>query len=883
MSIRRRLRGGAAAGIFSAGIFFVLSNTDGPTKLAGTVILGLCALACVAFARQSIGPLSAVWGVTAIGVAIQLRLGGDVTQSLLLCVLAVVAFHAAVWAVNWFTSRQWGTDAIARIGITAMGMGLALRLVPVFGGNPRTGMASFFGQTVQIGEFARIIFIVGFAFAGWSIVGVARSHEARQGMRWITVIAASIMGANLFLLLVFDTGPAITVAISCMGMLALLIGRFQALLRKSTFWLAIGSILVVVAGITVRFDVLARLQQRWGNVSEPDYQLKLALDSAQQGGLIGRGIGSSTLAEHIPVAGSDFVPAVAAADLGFLPLALIVTVLLLAFGTLFSRLSDFRTPMGIAASGLSISLITQTILTVLGALGAIPLTGMSMPALASTGSTLVPMAIALGVIDGTLAELNPRRELASRTRYPRFLTAASVGISGYLIILSVMPSNPAAGAVFVSRGDILTTDGSTVATTDGQGKRVYPAGGLYSDLGFMSPGYASYGIESTAEDLLTCGGSARFVDLLLQVIRPAPCSPADVSTTIDSSMQSAAASATRDARAQVVVSDSLTGAVLSLYSSRQTSPAAYVQGEIPAAPSRIEPSAPGSTFKLITAAAALLHGVDGVGAPSSELRAGDSVLRNSYGFSCPDDTITTMIALSCNTTAGFLAAQVGQAALADVAATYFGADSDFHFDGGYVAPLSTGLVSGALSEAQLARTGIGQESVSSSPLALNAATAVVAVSANVNANTRALSGIPALHIVQGLCNRGDTVAHEVEPRTDRNFGKLLPQDVATEILSGMKASTEYGTTSLLGAAASDLNREVAAKSGTSEVSFADSTTGIDSWVTAIVDGRWVITVLAHDVDPLGQNLAVAIAVDIIASTPTSDTKKKNALCEIRNR
>lgn len=854
---RLNIIGGAVAGCVAAGTFWILSQVGDLDRVTMSLVLGLCAALCGTVVWNCTVQVAVVWGISAIGMAMQFRLGVSVGQGMFLVSVATLGFIISAAVSRTLASRSVPSKPMVGAGLVALGTAFVLRCLPIFEGHLSSGMVTVGGTSLQIGEFTRIMAIVGFGLIAWTTLGSLGVQRLDQADRWAVGVGLILTAANVGLLVVVDTGPAIVLTAALAAMMAVSIGRIRHLLRRAELWL--GAALLIYLGwmVTIHFDVLARLEQRWNNVSTPDLQLHTALRAAQSGGLVGHGIGSSAMADFIPVAKSDFVPAVVAADLGFVALGLLTVALLFAFGTLLVRVLVMRTPEAIIAAGLLVALCTQTLVTVLGAMGAIPLTGLSTPGLAATGSALISTFIALAV--AAAAVPTPTGQSRHHGRYgpvrpPRLIVGLSCGIVVYLGALALMPVDPTLEGLYLKRGGILTVDGVIVATTGEDGARLYPQGALYSDLGYMSPGYGAYGVESMAQRQLTCGGQPGLAATLFQVFQRAACIPEQLTLTIRADVQNAIAAAVGDLDAQVVVSDSTTGAIVGLYSQGQPDPASYEVGQYPAAPSRRQASAPGSTFKLIVAAAALINNASPSGAPLQVLDVGGTELRNDEGFICPDTSITTMLAVSCNTTAGYLALKVGQSELERVAGEYFGAYDLVSFDGGELAPLTTGQRSAPLTAAQLARTGIGQESVQASPLAMNAATAVIARSAAQD-SPDAENGIPALHVVVG--------------DSPQRFGKLLPPAVASTIMVGMHEAVSKGTVSVLGQTASVLGRDVAAKTGTAEVEVSVSTTGVDSWVTAIVDTRWVLTARVHNANPEQPNDAVGIAAAILHAIPSS--------------
>jgi cell division protein FtsI/penicillin-binding protein 2 len=317
-----------------------------------------------------------------------------------------------------------------------------------------------------------------------------------------------------------------------------------------------------------------------------------------------------------------------------------------------------------------------------------------------------------------------------------------------------------------------------------------------------------------------------------------------------------------------VVLDARTGAVLGLYSTATAGAAVgtatgTAADTAVASAARFQQRPPGSTMKLITASASLLAGTDFAGAPPEVFTGADGQrLVNDDRETCPATDVRTALAYSCNSVLGWAATRVGADGLRRVASTYFGADRPFAFEGGDAVGLSTGLpTAGAgtapgprVSDGALARTGIGQESVRSSVLGVALATAVIA-----DSRTNVAGSAPWPGLTSATCRdpggEGDTpVASPVRP----TVGPGLPPRVGRVVYDGMRMAVQRGTARALSAPG---GLEVAAKTGTAQTVGAH----FDSWLTAIVDDRYVVTLVIADAG--GESAAVRAGSSVLAAWP----------------
>jgi peptidoglycan glycosyltransferase len=259
----------------------------------------------------------------------------------------------------------------------------------------------------------------------------------------------------------------------------------------------------------------------------------------------------------------------------------------------------------------------------------------------------------------------------------------------------------------VERGDILV-EGVPIAQsvpvdTEFKFQRQYPQGELYSAVtGYFTLNQGNTGLEGTLNDFLSGTANEQFLDQLEAILTGQDPKGAAIETTIIASVQQAAWDALGDLHGAVVVIDPKTGAILAMVSKPSFDPnllagtdtdqviASYddlladpddplinraISGDL---------NPPGSTFKLVVAAAALESGEytrDSAfpNPPSLQLPQSDSVITNAEGGTCGGGataTIATALRLSCNIPFAQLGLALGYRTIAEQAEKFgFGDDS----------------------------------------------------------------------------------------------------------------------------------------------------------------------------------------------------------------
>ena len=298
-----------------------------------------------------------------------------------------------------------------------------------------------------------------------------------------------------------------------------------------------------------------------------------------------------------------------------------------------------------------------------------------------------------------------------------------------------------------ARGAILVGNTPIAITNPSEGRfpyaRTYPNGSTWSSVtGWYSYDYARSELEKQYNEELSGTGSiqsiSRFIDLLVGRQRQG----ANLSTTLDPAAQEAAVRALGDNQGAAIAMDWETGEILALVSTPTYDPNRLstldltAEGEAwselldaPDEPLKNravrEVFPPGSTFKLVTAAAALESGM----VPSSELDAPQSLAlpgsNRSMGNStnCGGSTVTLQQALvtSCNTAFGGLGMQLGGDELRAMAEA-FGFNEEPTID----MPAAVSRFPSEIDEAQTALSAIGQFDVAASPMQMLQVAAAIA-------------------------------------------------------------------------------------------------------------------------------------------------------------
>lgn len=435
------------------------------------------------------------------------------------------------------------------------------------------------------------------------------------------------------------------------------------------------------------------------------------------------------------------------------------------------------------------------------------------------------------------------------------------------------PGNPQTirRSQLVARGPIVAADGTPLAVSvsnNASGQviyhRTYPNGTLAPQtVGYSDIIHGNTALEESQNNWLTgdYGAESLLVRLGLRARRGAA-----VHTTIDPAAQSVANQMLAGQRGAVVALDPRTGAVLVMASSPgfnlndvsgHFASILKIQGS-PLLNRAVQVGyPPGSTFKVITATAALESGRY---TPQSEFNDTGTViasghpLHNFGGEKFGPNTLTFALTHSINTTFAKIGIALGAARLGSTMAAFgFGRAPTVDLPDGMVVPSGRKNAQGQLLPSNqpgedTARIAIGQEQLAVTPLQNAMVAAAIA-----NNGT-----IMTPYLVQRVTDTGGSVLMTHHPSV---FSQATTPVVAAEVTAMMRDVVQEGT----GTAAALSGLDVAGKTGTAETSV----NGVnDAWFIGFAPStaaRVAIAVVIENTPGQGGVVAAPIARSVMQS------------------
>ncbi|MFF5755419.1 peptidoglycan D,D-transpeptidase FtsI family protein [Streptomyces longwoodensis] len=411
------------------------------------------------------------------------------------------------------------------------------------------------------------------------------------------------------------------------------------------------------------------------------------------------------------------------------------------------------------------------------------------------------------------------------------------------------------------------TGSAVTEDSDLEYRRTYTNGPLYAAVtGYASQAYAPTQLEGIYADLLN--GTDTRLKTVLDTLTNKRADPGTVVTTIDPDVQKAAYDALGDTKGGAVAIDPRTGRILAAVSTPSYDPSTLTDANtagsawkrLNADPDKPltnralrQPLPPGSTFKLVVAAAALEDGLyssvdEPTVSPSPYTLPGTvTPLRNeSASAPCTNASIRVALQYSCNTVFAKMAVDLGQDKVRATAEKFGFNDRALDVPvRAYTSVYPTGM-----DRAQTALSGIGQFDVTATPLQMAMVSAALADDGE----------LVTPHLVDRITDAGGDTLEDYDDgaRTTR----IVSSRTAAQLRSAMQTVVEEGT----GTNARIAGVTVGGKTGTAQHGENNSKTPY-AWFTSYAtsgDKQVAVAVMVEQSDAArsevsGNGLAAPVA------------------------
>ncbi|OLZ65952.1 penicillin-binding protein [Streptomyces sp. IMTB 2501] len=381
-------------------------------------------------------------------------------------------------------------------------------------------------------------------------------------------------------------------------------------------------------------------------------------------------------------------------------------------------------------------------------------------------------------------------------------------------------------------------------------KRTYTDGKLYAAVtGYASQAYAPTQLEGVYKELLN--GTDNRLKNVMDALTGKRSGPGNVLTTIDPDVQKAAYRALGDKKGAAVAIDPKTGKLLAVVSTPSYDPSSLTDANTAGSAWKQlnanedkpltnralrQPLPPGSTFKLVVAAAALENGLyknvaDPTDSPDPYIMPGTTrpLANENKSAPCKNAPIRTALRYSCNNVFGHMAVQLGQDKVKAMAEKFgFNNDQQDVPVRAYASVYPSGM-----DKAQTALSGIGQFDVTATPLQMAMVSAAIANGGK----------LVSPHMVSQITDSGGDVLQNYDDSTGSK--EILSSSTAEQLQSAMETVVKDGT----GTNALIDGATVGGKTGTAQHGENNSKTPY-AWFTSFAKS-----------DSNGKEVAVAVMVE----------------------
>lgn len=282
--------------------------------------------------------------------------------------------------------------SIILLGILGLFGSIVLVVATLIFGDATKGATrwlNFAGFSLQPSEFTKPFFAV---IVAW-LLSLKQTYRDLP----VTLFALGLTGLIVLLLMMQpDLGMSVVVT-AIFGVQIFLAGLPLILV------LILGGLGIAgVAFAYFRFDhVRSRIDGFLGHSELPfdDYQLRTSLNAFREGGFLGLGPGEGQVKHLLPDAHADFIFAVAGEEFGLIFCLILVMLFTFVMVRGFRRLwnTEDLFPL-IAGAGLLTQFVLQALINMGSTLGMIPTKGMTLPFLSYGGSSLLSLAMAMGLV-----------------------------------------------------------------------------------------------------------------------------------------------------------------------------------------------------------------------------------------------------------------------------------------------------------------------------------------------------------------------------------------------------------------------------------------------------------------------------------------------------
>ena len=362
--------------------------------------------------------LAAFLGLMGLGIvlsfaaspAVAERIGLDSFHFATRQIVFMIPALCAMLFVSFLDSRE-----VRRLALVMLGVSLVLMVVVLYVGVEVKGArrwVSIAGLSIQPSEFLKPAFVI---ICAWLFAEHKRQPD---------------IPGNLFAMILLGLVIALLVAQPDLGQTMLVLGTWGAMFFMAGmpwFWIiALGAAGVAgAAGAYTFFPHFADRIDRFMTGEGDTFQVDMGREAVISGGWFGQGPGEGVIKRILPDSHADFVFAVAGEEFGIVLCMLIMVlfafIVLRGLTTALKEQDDFTR---YAVAGLVMVFGFQSIINMGVNLQLMPAKGMTLPFISYGGSSLIAIAISMGMVLALTRKRPDKLKKIGINRVPAGIVAA---------------------------------------------------------------------------------------------------------------------------------------------------------------------------------------------------------------------------------------------------------------------------------------------------------------------------------------------------------------------------------------------------------------------------------------------------------------------------
>ena len=339
------------------------------------------------------GLMSAVLLLMAAGVLISMaasppvaeRIGLDSFHFFRSQLIFLVPAVLVLVTLSFFTPKL-----VRRTGLLLFGASLALMVAALFWGPEIKGAHRWITVgplNLQPSELAKPGFVIVVA---WFLAERTRRPEV-PGLLIASALAVLFLG---LLVLQPDFGQTALMALAFGAML---------LIYGIPWVVVLGMGGLALAGVMAAYALVPHVRSRLDRFLNPEngdtFQVDTAVQAFKNGGLMGAGPGAGEAKQILPDAHTDFTFAVVGEEFGLIACLLLIALFAYIVLRILQKAKSESDPFqALAMSGLAMVFGFQTIINMGVNVSLLPAKGMTLPFISYGGSSLIGMALAMGLV-----------------------------------------------------------------------------------------------------------------------------------------------------------------------------------------------------------------------------------------------------------------------------------------------------------------------------------------------------------------------------------------------------------------------------------------------------------------------------------------------------